>query len=543
MARPDAGSGTDGASGDGGADAGPPPPLRIDDFSPPARAAIEVLQTSFASDRGTGWDYFGDLMLEPGGVLQTPPADHWGQPLDALEVAACTNGCDPDLGLQPCATQSDCTEGGLCRLVEATVTQPGAAPARLCAGHSDALYDEVYRAIASAERVVDVTSLSPPDGRFEAAIRNALTYLSRTGRAVRVRLLFGNIIGGEIDTDMVLANLTRDLEPGTAMSVSVGAYRIGVESWNHSKIVAVDGQTLIEGGHNYYTDHYLRTSPVHDLSLRVSGAIAITAHTFSNPLWTYVCEGHTITGYTGLSTYPSSAPPCPPSFAEPPPRERLASGARVIALGRYGDLGADPSDAARLAMFDAATTRIDLSLQDLGPLRVGSVSLGDWPEPILEAFGRAIARGVDVRVVLSTPGSTPGGLGGSGNAYGNGWTAEDAAQAMRMWLERNPSVVPPGTSARDLVCARFHATTLRASSDDAWPDGATLGNHTKYFMVDDVAFYVGSHNLYDADLAEFGLVVDDPAAARVIRDQYWAPMWEQSRRVAVSGSEAPRCLL
>jgi hypothetical protein len=142
---------------------------------------------------------------------------------------------------------------------------------------------------------------------------------------------------------------------------------------------------------------------------------------------------------------------------------------------------------------------------------------------------------------LSTAGSTPGGLGESGNAYGNGWTAEDAASAVEMWLEASPGVIPTGTTARQLVCERFHATTLRTSSEDAWPDGATLGNHSKYFMVDDVAFYVGSHDLYDADLAEFGVVVDDEAAASTMRAEHGTPLWEASRRVAVSGSDAPSC--
>jgi len=36
-------------------------------------------------------------------------------------------------------------------------------------------------------------------------------------------------------------------------------------SWNHAKIVAVDGKYLWTGGHNFWTAHYLTTKPVNDL--------------------------------------------------------------------------------------------------------------------------------------------------------------------------------------------------------------------------------------------------------------------------------------
>lgn len=534
----DGGAGIDGG---GGPDAGPPRPLEPSDFSAPARAALDALEDGFPTLRGTAWDAYGDAVLEPGWILQTPPQAHWGEPLASLDVATCTGeGCDPDFGLRPCSAQSDCTEGGACRPVAATVIEPGASPRSLCVGHSDSFYDELYDAITRAEARLDLTSLSPPDGRFEAAIRNALTYLSRTGRPVIARLLFGNIIGSTIDTDAVLASLTRDVDAGSAITISIGAYRVGTSSWNHSKIVAVDGELLIEGGTNLYAQHYLASSPVHDLTIRMRGPAAGLAQRFANPLWDYVCEGHSITGHTDLSTFPSSAPECPPAYDEPAP-ERVTGGARVIPLGRYGGLGENAADGALIAMLEAAERRIDLSLQDLGPLRVSGVSLGDWPEPVLGAFGRAMARGVDVRVVLSTSGSTPGGVGGSGEAYGNGWTPEDAARAQQMWLDTHPDVVPAGMTSRELVCERFHVATLRASTDDVWPDGATLGNHAKYFMVDQLAFYVGSQNLYDANLAELGVIVDDPAAVDEVDAEYWAPLWEQSRRVAISGADAPSC--
>ena len=47
---------------------------------------------------------------------------------------------------------------------------------------------------------------------------------------------------------------------------------------NHAKIIAVDGKVLITGGHNFWDQHYLKTAPVHDLSIRLRGH-RLTTHT------------------------------------------------------------------------------------------------------------------------------------------------------------------------------------------------------------------------------------------------------------------------
>ena len=36
-----------------------------------------------------------------------------------------------------------------------------------------------------------------------------------------------------------------------------------------------------------------------------------------------------------------------------------------------------------------------------------------------------------------------------------------------------------------------------------------MGAHTKFWMVDDAAFYLGSQNLYPNNLAEWGMIIDD----------------------------------
>jgi hypothetical protein len=50
----------------------------------------------------------------------------------------------------------------------------------------------------------------------------------------------------------------------------------------------------------------------------------------------------------------------------------------------------------------------------------------------------------------------------------------------------------------------------------------------KHFIIDDIACYIGSQNLYICDLAEWGVLIDSPGTVASLKAQYWDPMWEVS---------------
>ena len=50
----------------------------------------------------------------------------------------------------------------------------------------------------------------------------------------------------------------------------------------------------------------------------------------------------------------------------------------------------------------------------------------------------------------------------------------------------------------------------------------------KHFIIDDICCYIGSQNLYLCDLAEWGVVLDNPDTVQSIKAQYWDPMWATS---------------
>jgi phosphatidylserine/phosphatidylglycerophosphate/cardiolipin synthase-like enzyme len=101
--------------------------------------------------------------------------------------------------------------------------------------------------------------------------KKALMTLHEKDKEITIRMMFGSILGAPVDCTTVLADLTADIPAdSTKLKLWVGAWRKGV-SWNHSKIIAVDGRYLHTGGHNLYDSHYLQYNPISDLSLEMQG--------------------------------------------------------------------------------------------------------------------------------------------------------------------------------------------------------------------------------------------------------------------------------
>ena len=61
-------------------------------------------------------------------------------------------------------------------------------------------------------------------------------------------------------------------------------------------------------------------------------------------------------------------------------------------------------------------------------------------------------------------------------------------------------------------------------------------------MVDDRVFYIGSDNMYPVNLQEFGYIIDDRKGADAMLESYWNPLWQWSKRAAVSGDGVDKCI-
>jgi phosphatidylserine/phosphatidylglycerophosphate/cardiolipin synthase-like enzyme len=351
--------------------------------------------------------------------------------------------------------------------------------------------------------------------------------------------------------------LTKDIpSEKTHLRLWVGAWRKGI-SWNHAKIIAVDGNFLHTGGHNMWDGHYLKHDPVHDLSLELNGRVTHDSHLYANEQWQFIERmQNSICGYVidklpdslpmalksrvTVSEFPvKTAPVYPPVYSKgmvpkvlPARSERQVP---IISMGRYGKLtrfSRRPSDDGILAMLRSAKTIIRLALQDLGPVCIPGTKITVpgcvWPHDYLSALGRVIwERGVDVEIVLSNPNSIPGGLKPTEANYGNGWSCVDvAAEIIKTIRQQFPNA--SDTALREKVAANLRVCFLRSKRGQQWEDGQSIGLHSKHFIVDDICCYIGSQNLYICDLAEWGVVIDHKEQVQSFMDEYWIPLWSTS---------------
>ncbi|MBV8165343.1 MAG: hypothetical protein JO021_01030, partial [Alphaproteobacteria bacterium] len=507
--------------------------------------------------RGITYELSTDNALDPGWLIQTP--DVWGRrAADVPAILAGCPGCDRDFELPACRSDADCGTARCGHLRALETGAPAEVHAPRCLGHSDGLLDRIYDLIVGAEHAVDIAMLADlPDIRFRATLRNALTRLARSGRAVTVRLIAGQYPSSEADTDEFLEQVMRDARrvEGNRLAVYVGATRscwgdadCESYSWNHAKIIAVDGRVALFGGHNMWSRDYLMAAPVHDLSMLLHGSAATATHRFLDTLWTATCarQGHSRSNAyrfdrplrdDGCLAHLAVPPPAPGGGHVPvmPARERVP----VMTVARLASgitpEFADHGDIAEELVLNAARRTIRVSQQDLG-FSLLHVADPLWPEAILRAFADLmVKRHGDVYVVLSQPGATSL----AGTDYSTGVDLDQVADKLRAVVQRRGGLSEDEAGA--LMCRQFHLAPLRFGPDDRWPGGVAIANHAKLWVVDDRAFHIGSKNLYPVDLQEFGAIVEDRAATTQLLADYWEPLWQHARVAAISGSDAPHC--
>jgi phosphatidylserine/phosphatidylglycerophosphate/cardiolipin synthase-like enzyme len=521
------------------------------------QAMIELAKTDPKNGyRGITYNLTKDNVLDTHWLVQSPNVWNQKSTMVTFVPFECKGKCEADFHLPFCRRNSDCGGSGIvCGRLAAFDASPDLVGKRLCLGRPDAVIDRFYQPIVDAQQAVDITLLQPvPDFRFLAALRNAMTMLARSHRAVTVRVLVGQYPPGGVDAKGFLAELVRDAKtvPGARLTVyAAGMRSCGGDvlcpslSWNHAKIIAIDGKTAVVGGHNMYSQDYLIDQPIHDISMQLQGSAAIDAHRYADELWQYVCDHDDPISAVSMYAYRSGSAElssgCLPKIQLPVQPSGAASGVPVLATARLGagitsDF-ANQDDLARDLIFGAARDDILVAQQDVAFVMPGEpeplypeLTLNAWAEFLLSGRG-------DVYLVLSSDGAE----GRSKSAYSNGVTIAAVADKM-LQVAQSRSTLPKPTLI-DLLCRHFHLAPFRFGPDATWPGNHPIGNHGKFWMVDDRYFYIGSDNLYPVDLQEFGYILDDRVAGAELRRSYWNPLWRWSRAAAISGADAPTCSL
>lgn len=541
--------------------------IQVPDESSPV-PLLEQLQAELAKSDPSGayagitYDLTRGNVLGRDWLIQSP--NRWGRPASDLPYYPLDcKDCDRDILLPSCSTDTDCAGGGVCGTIWPLPGSPRGADRKVCFGHSDALLVDVHDLVAAARQSVDINLLQPaPDTRFLGALRNALNDLARSRRPVSVRIIVGQYPPDEANASAFLSELTSELRdiPRARLTVSVAAMRscavtedCDSYSWNHAKIVTVDGREAMVGGHNMWSPDYLVDNPVHDLSMRVRGPAAASASRFADRLWQYVCASVGKKASISLANFASGqsvpANECPVAPAPISP-SRAAGGVPILAVGRLGagitkDF-ANQSELARDLMLGAAQHSIRIVQQDLGFSFGRADTL--FPDSTIDRLVDFLRRrDGHIYIVLSNLGAA----GNSGSTYSNGVTLEALARHLRDAVQRRVEAKDPLSRyeirrgpdpVNALLCERVHLAPFRFGPDATWPSGKTISNHSKLWMVDDRVFYIGSDNMYPVNLQEFGYIVDDKKAAADILDAYWKPLWQWSQRAVVSGEGVEKCI-
>ncbi|MDF3287849.1 phospholipase D-like domain-containing protein [Streptomyces silvisoli] len=421
--------------------------------------------------------------------------------------------------------------------------------------------------ISKARRTVDISSLAPlPNGAFQDAIVEGLKAAVADGHKLRVRVLVGaapvyhlNVIPALYRNELVdrlgkaADNITLNIASMTASKASF--------SWNHTKLIVVDGESVITGGINNWKDDYIDTThPVSDVDLALRGPAARTAGKYLDTLWTWTCRNSGNPNAVWLAA--SSGAACMPSLekdAHPEP-VKARGDVPVIAVGGLGvgikdsdpassfkptlptapdtrcgigvhdNTNADrdydtvnPEETALRSLIASAHSRIEISQQDLNgtcpPLPRYDIRLYD-------TLAAKLAKGVKVRIVVSNPANR--GLVGSGG-YSQIRSLSEISDTLR---ERLARITGDRRTADVKMCANLQLASFRSAPTDNWADGRPYALHHKVVSVDDSAFYLGSKNLYPSWLQDFGYIVESPAAARQLRTQLLDPEWTYSRGTA-----------
>jgi murine toxin len=448
--------------------------------------------------------------------------------------------------------------------------------------------------IGRARGAVDIASLNPPDGPFLDAVFDGLRQCASSGVDLRVRFLFGHVPTMDKVTSFIKDLERLCQEPSMKrMEILVGQcwVRLGGLSWNHAKIVAVDGREALVGGHNLWWKAYGTYPPVHDISVHVVGDAAVGAHGFVDVIWSNggdflvvqrILAGKTTTAKDSRSTRPieiemvewkegrkaqkpdedieeseesekeekeeSSDDESFEVKRDPGVRPGNYRSGRLMALGRAGRIkkGAwNASDAAKEFIIKHARTSLKICQQDL----VFSGSRDD--HLTCEWIATALVANPELRVQIIV---SPLDGSGGGQQYSWGSGAVGTYALLRKLIEAKCSSTKLASVLKRLQVAPFCFTKVTFSTEGVdyhWPavpkdkhvrrfsesvpvptplTGPRVpapGNHAKVFIADDRVYYVGSDNLYPHNLIEFGYLVEGPSVQDLLKN-YWQQVWSYS---------------
>ncbi|MEU8591232.1 phospholipase D-like domain-containing protein [Streptomyces sp. NPDC048664] len=425
--------------------------------------------------------------------------------------------------------------------------------------------------VARARHTVDISTLAPfPDGAFEDAIVSGLKSAvgnRGSGDRIKVRILVGaapiyhlNVLPSKYRDELV--SRLGDAADGVSLNVaSMTTSKTGL-SWNHSKLLVVDGQSAITGGINGWKGDYIDTThPVSDVDLALTGPAAGSASHYLDQLWSWTCQNKSnltkvwFAASAQASCMPTLSDSTAPSSPSSPPGDTPVIAVGGLGVGirdrdessTYGPelptapdtrcgvglpdhTNADrdydtvnPEESALRALVGSATSHIEISQQDMNAT---CPPLPRYDIRLYDALAAKMAAGVKVRIVVSDP-ANRGAVGSGG--YSQIKSLAEVSDVLRARLTR---ITGSRASADAAMCGTLQLASARVADSATWADGKPYAQHHKLVSVDGSAFYLGSKNLYPAWLQDFGYIVESPKAASQLDAELLTPQWKYAQRTA-----------
>ncbi|PIJ48428.1 MULTISPECIES: hypothetical protein [unclassified Erwinia] len=388
------------------------------------------------------------------------------------------------------------------------------------------LISAIKDVISEAKHSVDISTLMPyPDGDFLRAIHDGIYQSYQKGNRPVIRVLGGwyyysgsysvnhcsrpvHLVKGFYNSKNVewwpfphlkpiedMEDFIKALALPADLKVYVGAMQSDWGSWNHSKLIIVDGKECIAGGHNMYDATYLRFAPVHDLSVRLAGPAVQCAEHFLNRLWAevarYADTWNPLKWYWSMFSYNDKIEHGVALVEIKNDAEITEENTEVLALGRLGSKIVEHPDNASNA---SQTVRIEAIKRVKNHVRLSQQMLGDstysnYDEELITVLSQLIVDGKQVSIIIGDKGGADQLL-----AIYSGDSIKDTA----FYIAEKVKALLAGwdiTAVRDLLANNLHVAPVRffdkegnKKYDDDWKwrsdDGQKIiepGNHAKNY--------------------------------------------------------------
>jgi phosphatidylserine/phosphatidylglycerophosphate/cardiolipin synthase-like enzyme len=455
------------------------------------------------------------------------------------------------------------------------------------------LLAKVQKSIADAKRTVDITGFgvpdvvgspaSPfPDGNFLdamcAGLSLAATRAAQDGTRLTVRFLTG-VVRGDITADpWAFYRVVKERLGKVAAAVDLRVASMttrGMSSYNHTKLVIVDGEFAMHGGINWMTNYYIEDgplfsrgfggkAPVTDLDIALRGPAAASAGRFLDELWKWVHAKGSRTKYSTLhpawlaldepdspsigSLYQGLTPSAAgdldvisvgslgygiqvrddtSTYALRPAQavDQAATGSNNETNTDRDFMTVNPDAHALWALISEARTRIVLSQQDINGFAGAPLNHALFDVRLLDVIAAKMTFGVKVRIVISNPGRPD---------YSN---IDSLVVAYKSLYDRVRLTTAYDAQAHQVLRRNLQLAPFRASDEQTWPDGYKYRLHTKLVVVDDMAFYVGSRNVYPDTTQDHGFIIEDGNAVAQLNTEFLDKQWLYSMNAAICDYE------